>query len=119
MASAESGILPWSQIINEEGLGKLKKTLVPEGWQGANVMWLALNPPASCHGETIIFLSFLLSGLLPPFSHFFLAILDDFQIQLLHLTPNSIMMLAIFTHLYEMFVGVLPSVALFHHFFAL
>lgn len=67
----------------------------------------------------VIFTSFVMAGLLPPFSAFFLAILEYFDIQLLHLAQYSIMILAIFAHLCEMFMGVLPSVALFHHYFVL
>lgn len=75
-----------------------------------------LEPRAN---ETVIFTSFMMVGLLPPFSAFFLAVPDDFGIQLLHLSPNSIIILAIFSHLCEMFIGVLPSVVLFHHYFTL
>lgn len=38
---------------------------------------------------------------------------------LVHLTPNSVITLVIFTHECEMFVGVQPSVVLLRHFFTL
>ena len=41
-----------------------------------------------------IFLHTLYAGLVPPFSDFLLAILEVYQIQLLHLHPNSILILA-------------------------
>ena len=46
-----------------------------------------------------IFLHTLYTGLVPPFSDFLLAILEVYQIQLLHLHPNSLLILAIFAHL--------------------
>ena len=48
-----------------------------------------------------IFLHTLYAGLVPPFSDFLLAILEVYQIQLLHLHPNSILILAIFAHFCE------------------
>lgn len=56
-------------------------------------------------------------GLVPPFSDFFLAILEVYGLKLLHLTPGAILDLTLFAYTYEAFVGVMPSVALFHHFF--
>lgn len=66
-----------------------------------------------------IFLYFLIAGLLPPFSDFFLAVLEHYQVRMLHLHPNAVLTLAIFTHLCEAFVGVMPSLELFRHFFAM
>ena len=54
-----------------------------------------------------------------PISSFFLLLLEDFGLQLQHLTPHSILMTSIFVHLCEMFVGVRPCVILFRHFFVL
>lgn len=67
----------------------------------------------------VVFLTFLAAGMLLLFSAFFLAVLEDFGIHPLHLAPNSIVLLAIFAHLCEMFVGVMSSVALFGHYFVL
>ena len=66
-----------------------------------------------------LFLHTLYAGLVPPFSDFLLAILEVYQIQLLHLHPNSILILAIFAHLCEAYIGIRPSVALFRSFYAL
>jgi hypothetical protein len=54
-----------------------------------------------------------------PISSFFLLLLEEFGLQLQHLTPNSILQAAIFVHLYEMFVGVAPCTSLFRYFFVL
>ena len=64
-----------------------------------------------------IFDSFMLMGLVPPFSDFFMEILRAYQLKLLHLMPGAILDLAVFAHTCEAFVGVMPSVALFRHFF--
>jgi hypothetical protein len=43
-------------------------------------------------------------------------LLEHYGLQLQHLSPHSITLVAIFTHFYEMFVGVWPSVPLFRWF---
>jgi hypothetical protein len=55
----------------------------------------------------------------PPLSSFFLTLLEYYGLQLHHLSPNSIALVAIFVHLCKMYVGVRPSVRLFWRFFAL
>ena len=55
-----------------------------------------------------IFLHTLYVGLVPPFSDFLLAILETYQIHLLHLHPNSILILSIFTYLCEAYIGIRP-----------
>nr|ABA96228.1 retrotransposon protein, putative, unclassified [Oryza sativa Japonica Group] len=58
-----------------------------------------------------------MAGLVPPFSSFFMDILEFYDLQMAHLTPNAVMTLAIFAHLCEMFIGVRPSLRLFRWFF--
>ena len=70
-------------------------------------------------GEFVLFISYISTGLGLPISSFFLLLLEDFGLQLQHLTPHSILLAAIFVHLCEMFVGVRPCVLLFRHFFQL
>lgn len=50
---------------------------------------------------------------------FFLLVLEAHAMHLVHLDPNTILMMAIFAHAFEMFVGVAPLTDLFHYFFAL
>ena len=66
-----------------------------------------------------VFVHTLFAGLVPPFSSFMVEVLDFYQIQLLHLHPNSILTLAIFAYLCEAYLGVMPSVAFFRNFYAL
>lgn len=57
-------------------------------------------------------------GLVLPFSPFFITVLEEYTIHLVHLTPNAIATLVIFVHACEMFVCVQPSVELLHYFFS-
>ena len=66
-----------------------------------------------------IFLHTLYAGLVPPFCDFLLAILETSQIHLLHLHPNSILILSIFAYFCEAYIGIRPSVALFRSFYSL
>jgi hypothetical protein len=70
-------------------------------------------------GEFMLFTSYISCGLALPISPFFLLLLEEFELQLQHLTPHSVLQAAIFVHLCEMFIGVAPCTSLFHHFFVL
>ena len=59
---------------------------------------------------------FVRSGFLPPPSEFLLLILNFYGLSLLHLNPNSVAFLSIFTHLCKAYVGVVPFLDLFHFF---
>jgi hypothetical protein len=66
-------------------------------------------------GEFVLFVSYISCGLALPISPFFLLLLEEFGLQLQHLTPHSILQATIFIHLCEMFVGwphVPPSSAI-------
>src|SRR3954462_6996189 len=65
-----------------------------------------------------LFVSAIASGLVPPFSEFFLSVLRHYKLQALHLHPNSVLLLAIFAYYCEVHVGVQPSVALLRHYFS-
>jgi hypothetical protein len=65
------------------------------------------------------FLFSIFAGLVPPFSPLFLAILETYGIQAIHLHPKSITLLAVFTYAYEAWIGIKPSVAYFCHLFSL
>jgi hypothetical protein len=69
--------------------------------------------------EFVLFVSYLSCVLALPISSFFLLLLEEFGLQLQHLTPHSILQVAIFVHLCEMFVGVAACTSLFRQFFVL
>jgi hypothetical protein len=70
-------------------------------------------------GEFVLFTSYISCWLALPVSPFFLLLLEEFGLQLQHLTPHSILQTAIFVHLCEMFVGVPLCTSLFRYFFVL
>jgi hypothetical protein len=57
-------------------------------------------------GNFVFFVAYALARLVPPMSSFFLMLLEYYRLQLQHLSPNSIALVAIFVHLCEMYVGV-------------
>jgi hypothetical protein len=69
--------------------------------------------------EFVLFVSYISCGLALPILPFFLLLLEEFGLQLQHLTPHFILEAAIFVHLCEMFVEVAPCTSLFLHFFVL
>ena len=75
--------------------------------------------PAPGPGEIILFVSFICAGLCLPASAFLHQFLGYFGVTLNHLTPNAVLHLSIFVHLYEAFLGISPSLSLFRHFFRL
>jgi hypothetical protein len=60
-------------------------------------------------GEFVLFVAYLSCGLALPISPFFLLLLEEFGLQLQHLTPDSILQAAIFIHLCEMLWGWPPA----------
>jgi hypothetical protein len=50
-------------------------------------------------GDFIFFVAYALAGVVPPLSSFFLMLLECYGLQLQHLSPNSIALVAIFVHL--------------------
>jgi hypothetical protein len=59
------------------------------------------------------FTAYALVGLVHMFSSFFFTLLETYGLQLQHLMPHSITLVAVFMHLYKMYVGMRPSVHLF------
>jgi hypothetical protein len=65
------------------------------------------------------FLFSVFVGLVPPFSPFFLVILETYGIQAIHLHPKSVTLLVVFTYACEAWIGIKPSVVYFRHLFSL
>jgi hypothetical protein len=57
-----------------------------------------------------------MAGLVPPVSSFLFTMLEFYGLQLQHLAPHSLILVAIFIHFCEMLVCVRPSVTLFRMF---
>ncbi|KAI4983572.1 hypothetical protein ZWY2020_025438 [Hordeum vulgare] len=75
--------------------------------------------PAPVEGEAVVFVDHLRCGLGLPFSPFFRSVLEFYKVESANLPPNSILMLSTFAHLCEAFVGVMPDLDTFRHFFLL
>jgi hypothetical protein len=81
---------------------------------GATRIWHGRAPrdtlPATAQP---FFLFSVFAGLVPPFSPFFLAILETYGIQAIHLHPKSVTLLAVFAYACEAWIGIKPLVAYF------
>jgi hypothetical protein len=65
--------------------------------------------------ESIVYVPFLIRGLALPVSPFFRGLLDFYDLNLTHLNPNSILQVAIFVHLCEAYLGILPHFGLWKY----
>jgi hypothetical protein len=68
--------------------------------------------------EIVVFSSFQ-HGLGLPSCDFLCGLLDHYQIELVHLNPNSILQIIVFVYLYEPFLGIPPNFPLFKNYFLL
>jgi hypothetical protein len=111
--------LPLSRLKTTGSLASLRRLM---GWQAPGLTCKVKSGAASLAnmrpGDFVFFTAYTLAGLVPPLSSF-LTLLEYYGLQLQHLSPNSIALVAIFVHLCEMYVGVRPSVRLFRRFFML
>nr|CAE05386.1 OSJNBa0022F16.10 [Oryza sativa Japonica Group] len=104
----DDSVLPPSRIVSERQVGLPRKSMPTLPRREAVILGAAR--PALCYpGKSVFFLSFAMAGLILPFSSFY-DVLDFYGIQMAHHTPNTMMILAIFAHLCEMFIGPLPLV---------
>jgi hypothetical protein len=100
-------------IISESDLLHLVETgvLPPKelcSWR----IWRGVTVLIEDTHESVIYVSFLIRGLALPVSPFFRGLLDFYDLNLMHLNPNSILQVAIFIHLCEAFLGILPHFGL-------
>lgn len=82
---------------------------------GATELLPASAPVAP--NQVRIFSCFLEAGLVPPFSDFFLQIMVEYRLLMMQLHPNAVTVMVVFAHFCENFLGVLPFVPLFWHFY--
>jgi hypothetical protein len=78
----------------------------------------AEDVPTCNTNEIVVFASFQCGIDLPAYD-FLYGLLDHYQIELVHLNPNSILQIAIFVHLYEAYPGIPPNFPLFKNYFFL
>jgi len=77
------------------------------------------NRPFEKVAETVLFKSFVERGLAIRTCDFLRGLLFHWGIQLHHLTPNSMLLISIFMHLCEAFLGIHPHFDLFKSLFSL
>jgi hypothetical protein len=75
--------------------------------------------PTPNTNEIMVFTSFFQHGFGLPVCDFLRALLDHYQIKLVHLNPNSILQITIFVHLCEAYFGIPPNFPLFNNYFFL
>ena len=100
---------------NRERTGPLRYLVASDAHEGGRTEIKPTSEWAS--GDVPFFVCFLTAGLVPPLSEFCQAILEEYGLVIQQLHPNAVLVMAIFAHLCEGFVGVMPSVALFRHFY--
>jgi hypothetical protein len=119
-STAMAAELPPSRFKTTGSLASLRRLM---GWQALGLASRLKNGAVSLANmrpcDFVFFAVYALAGLVPPLSSFFLMLLEYYRLQLQHLSPNSITLVAIFIHLCEMYVGVRPSVSLYRCFFVL
>jgi hypothetical protein len=112
--------LPSPRFKTTGSLASLQRLM---GWQAPSLASKLKSGTVSLAnmrlGDFIFFTAYAMVGLVPPLSSFFLTMQEYYRLQLHHLSPNSIALVATFIHLCEMYVGVRPSVWLFRCFFVL
>ncbi len=70
-----------------------------------------------CH--MVVVEDYISCDFLPPPSEFLLLVLNFYGFSLLHLNPNSIAFLSIFSHLCDAYIGVEPFLDLFRFYYEL
>jgi hypothetical protein len=64
--------------------------------------------PTEGTGKTVVFITHIERGFGVPAGDFLRRLLQFYQIELVHLAPNSITTIATFIHLCEAFLGITP-----------
>ena len=88
-----------SPNLPENNLALMRLMTVAQSSKGATVLKAGSDQPEG-KGSTFypLFVSAIIAGLVPPFSEFFLDVLRLYNLQALHLHPNSVLLLAIFAY---------------------
>ena len=84
-----------SPNVSEASLARMRRMVAAQGIDGAKVFKAGSALPEA-RGSTFypLSVSAIVAGLVPPFSEFFFSVLRHYDLQALHLHPNSILLLA-------------------------
>jgi hypothetical protein len=103
-------------VVSEADLLHLIETSVlPLKELCSSRIWHGVTIPIEDTHEDVIFVSFLIRGLALLASHFFSGLLDFYALNLTHLNPNFVLQIAVFVHLCEAFLGILPHFGLWKY----
>ena len=101
-SSTEAWYLPAldSPNLSEKNLALTRLMTVAQGSKGGGTVLKAGSDQPESRGSTfyLLFVSAIVAGLVPPFSEFFFDVLRQYNLQALHLHPNSVLLLAIFAY---------------------
>jgi hypothetical protein len=75
--------------------------------------------PTRITNEIVVFSSFLQRGFVLSAYDFLWGLIQHYQIELVHLNPNSILQIVVLVHLCEAFLGIPPNFPLFKNYFFL
>lgn len=95
-SSMPGSVLSRTKIRKLSEIEALNKLLPAGAHRGRDMAAVPVAP-----NRMVLFRSFMLCGLVPPVSPFLLEVLEFYNIQLLHLTPNAIFYLAVFAYTCE------------------
>lgn len=109
MMRREQACFP-STLLTPELVDCLNYIVAGKGNQNGATNLLAASSPFE-EGQVRFFSGLFMSSLVPPFSDFFLCIMDEYGLLMLQLHPNAIITMAVFAYLCENFVFVTPSVS--------
>ena len=84
--------------MSEASLARVRQMAAAQGIDGTKAFKAGSTIPKG-RGSTFYppFVNAIVAGLVPPFSEFLFSILCHYNLQALHLHPNSVLLLAIFT----------------------
>jgi hypothetical protein len=109
-AGNHMSIISESNLLHLVEIGVLMPKELCSWW-----IYRGVTIPIEDTHESVVYVSFLIRGLALPISPFFRGLLDFYELNLTHLNPNSILQVAIFVHLCEAFLGILPHFGLWKY----
>ena len=95
-----------SSNVLEKSLARMRQMMAAQGSDGAAAVKVGSALPDD-QGSTFYppFVSAIDAGLVPPFSEFFFSVLRHYNLQALHLHPNSVLLLAILPTTAKLMLG--------------